>query len=269
MTETAHSDPRPYLSVVAWPGGFERDEVARLLAEAGVLDLPTLRMRLGQDPPMVLAQIEAATADRAVETLIGRGGDGFAFTLDDLAALGPTLRLKDLRVVEGGLDVDLWYGLGTTLALKDLQILIRAHLHRSVTKRREPPRLTSMHRRHRTWDSVKAEIEASVTKEVETSDKLDIHTADGSVYQIDGDKFSYTALGDLRGHADKANMDSMLELLGHLAPDAVVDGYFTLWRPPPGHERLRVPDARTNKDDPAFAFYSRWSALTYRHVMGA
>jgi hypothetical protein len=51
--------------------------------------------------------------------------------------------------------------------------------------------------------------------------------------------------------------------------DAVVDPYFPLWRPAPAFERLRLPLSRLNEEDPAFAFYSRWSALMYRHVMGA
>ena len=33
----------------------------------------------------------------------------------------------------------------------------------------------------------------------------------------------------------------------------------------PGQETV-IP---LNKDDPTFAFYSRWAALTYRHVMAA
>ena len=70
MTETAHSDPRPYLSVVAWPQGFERDEVARLLAEAGVLDLPTLRMRLGQDPRLLHVMMIHQMVEQLVTTFV-------------------------------------------------------------------------------------------------------------------------------------------------------------------------------------------------------
>ena len=106
------------------------------------------------------------------------------------------------------------------------------------------------------------------SRQVQTSDKLDVHTTDGSVFQIDGDKFGYSILGDLRGHSDRHNMDQMFELLAHLAPDAIVDPYFKLWTPPAGHHRLRLPDMKANNDDPAFAFYSRWVALLYRHLLG-
>lgn len=108
----------------------------------------------------------------------------------------------------------------------------------------------------------------AVVRSIQTSDKLDIHTKDGKVYQIDGDKFGFQVLGDLRAHTDKANMDQMCELLSHIAPDEIVDPYFSLWKPPAGHHRLRLPEMRRNNEDPAFAFYSRWAALMYRYLMG-
>ena len=45
-----------------------------------------------------------------------------------------------------------------------------------------------------------------------------------------GNKFDFSILGDLKGYGDKANMDSLCELLCHLAPDEVVDDYFKLRR---------------------------------------
>ena len=107
----------------------------------------------------------------------------------------------------------------------------------------------------------------TVTHQTTQSDKLDVHTTDGRVFQVDGDKFGYRVLGDLRKHGDKANMDAMLELLSHLAPDEIVDPYYSLWSAPPGHDRLRLPMMKINNDDPRFAFYSRWVALMYRQIM--
>ena len=165
------------------------------------------------------------------------------------------------------LAVELREGITTSIPFGDVLVLVRAHLHETVLGRGPPPRLSmTTLGRVRTWDSIKAQIESAVTKEVETSDKLDVHTTDGSVYRIDGDRFAFQVLGDLRGHTDKANMDSLVELLDHLCPDAVVDTFFKLWRPPPGHHRLRVPHGQ--RRDQAFDFYSRWATLTYRHVLG-
>ncbi len=258
----------PFLSIVAWPPDSERREVAALLAEAGGLDQATLNMRLGQRPPMVLERVDPSPAAQMIRNLVVSGGDGFLFTLDDLAGLGPTLGISDLSVTEGAFDLELRAGPQTRLRFDTIEVLVRAQLARTVTHRREPPR-PEMHlgRRMRSWDSIKAQIESSVTREVETSDKLDLHTTDGSVYQVDGDRFAYLALGALRGHGDKANMDSMCDLLSHLCPDAVVDTWYTLWRPPPGHDKLVVPSMTAARDDPAFTFYSRWAALTYRHIL--
>ena len=258
----------PFLSIVAWPSDWERGQLSALLAETGGLDQATLNMRLGRPPPMVLERVDPSPAARMIRDLVDSGGDGFLFTLDDLAGLGPTLGISDLGVTEGAIDVELRAGPRTSLRFDTIQVLVRAQLARTETHRRQPPR-HGMHigGRSRTWDSIKAEFESSVTREVKTSDKLDLHTTDGSVYQVDGDRFAYLALGALRGHSDKANMDSICDLLSHLCPDAVVDTWYTLWRPPSGHDKLVVPNMTAGRDDPRFAFYSRWAALTYRHVL--
>jgi hypothetical protein len=150
-----------------------------------------------------------------------------------------------------------------------LDILVRAQLVSTVKQVNPVRRVSSMGRRYRSFDSIKAEIESQATREVRVLELLDLHTSDGSVYRIDGDRFEFRALGAMRGHGAKANMDSMCELLGHICPDAVVDTYYELFRPPPGYQKLRMRGATGQRDDPAFAFYSRWAALTYRHVMMA
>lgn len=264
-----HEDPRPFLTIVSWPGGYDRRQLAQLLADCSGLDPFDLRYRLGQPPPMILGQIEADIAQRAVAGLTQRGGDAFTVTLDDLAALGPTLKIKDMRVNSAGnLDVDLWEGLSTTLRRDQVQILVRAQLRKTARKGpKRPIRMDSMTASNPMARRALAEG-ARPTRSLTTSDKLDIHTTDGSVYQVDGDKFDFQILGDLKGYSAKTNMDHLCELLSLLAPDEVVDDYFGIWRAPPGYDRLRLPALRPNGDDPAFAFYSRWAALMYRHVMG-
>lgn len=294
MPPSSHTDRRPFLTVVAWPEGLDRNQFAEMLCLSAGLDEPTARMRLGREPPMIVGQVDPAVAGAAVRSIIEFGGDAFAPTLDDMARLGGTLKIKDLRLAAGHLEIDLWRGLSTTIRRDQVQILVRAHLTATETERfaATPPSPAPMGtlghglvRTHLRGDissvagiaaggarafqaAYLANASSFTDRRTTTSDKLDIHTTDGSVYQIDGDKFGYRILGDLRGHGDKANMDSMCELLSHLAPDEVVDPYFSLWSPPPGYERLRLPEMKINKDDPAFAFYSRWAALLYRHVMG-
>ncbi len=263
-----HQDQRPFLTIVSWPGGYDRRQLAQLLADCSGLDPFDLRYRLGQPPPMILGQIEADIAQHAVAGLTQRGGDAFTVTLDDLAALGPTLKIKDMRVNSAGnLDMDLWEGLSTTIRRDQVQILVRAHLRNTVKGPAREIRMDSMTASEPMARRALAEG-ARPTRSLKTSDTLDIHTTDGSVYQVDGDRFDFQILGDLKGYSDKTNMDHLCELLSHLAPDEVVDEYFNIWRAPPGYDRLRLPESRPGGDDPAFAFYSRWAALMYRHVMG-
>ena len=87
MIDHHHADQRPFLTVVKWPDGWSREDVAQLIAESSGLDEPTLRLRLGKAPPTIVAQGEPAAVSNAVLALIGASGDAFAATLDDLAAL--------------------------------------------------------------------------------------------------------------------------------------------------------------------------------------
>ncbi len=267
MPTSAELTTWPFLSVVAWPEGWDRMSVAKLLAGFGALDLPTLNMRLGRTPPMVLDHVEPSVAPAMIAALVDRGGDGFLFTLDDLARLGPTMRIADLAVGEGTLDIKLHDGLETSVRSATVDVIVRARIVATVTRINPVRRANSLSRAYRSFDSIKAEVESQTTKDVQTTELLDLHTGDGSVYRIDGRRFAYQALGAMRGHSDNANMDSMFELLTHVCPDAVADTYYELWRPPPGYRKLRVPGMKGARDDPAFTFYSRWAALTYRHVM--
>jgi hypothetical protein len=179
------------------------------------------------------------------------------------------MRIADLAVGEGTLDIKLHDGLETSVRSATVDVIVRARIVGTVTKINPVRlrRLNSLSRAYRSFDSIKAEVESQTTKDIETTELLDLHTGDGSVYRIDGRRFGYQALGAMRGHGDKANMDSMYELLTHVCPDAVADTYYELWRPPPGYRSLRVPGMKATRDDPAFTFYSRWSAMTYRHVI--
>ncbi len=286
-------DPNPYLSVIAWPDGWTKEQVVDLLARKSGMDAPTLKFRVGQAPPMILGQVDPAAAKMAMDAIIEHGGDAFAPTLDQLTSLGPTLKIKDLRLEDGKLVVDLWRGPSAAIRREQVQILIRAHLDKSTlthlprassgigilgasTARPGPGQRSMVAYGLGGAAGLAVAYGAGyianasdyVEKITETSDKLDIHTTDGLVYQLDGDKFGYNILGELRGHSDKANMDAMCELLTHLAPEPIVDPYFSLWRTPAGYKRLRLPDMKINNDDPEFAFYSRWAALLYRHLMG-
>jgi hypothetical protein len=277
MAAPSH-DERVYLSVIAWPDGVDSPyDVRRLLADAFpepddpslAWDREALHNRVALQTPFVLGSVSREAGGRICATIRARGGDAFLASHRELAALGPTLKIRDLSLREGALDVAIWRGPEATIRTDSIVCLVRAHLSDSVVVRTPSrARLSQVHFIHHMPPSVRSEfVRDATTRKLQTSDKLDFHTADGSVFQIDGDKFGYQILGDMKGHSDKANMDRMFELLQHLADHAVADMYFPLWKPPPGYDRLRIPNARLNNDDPAFAFYSRWCALMYRHIL--
>lgn len=290
MSSASQPRDRVFLSVISYPEGMSHNEVAELLADGGGLDAPSLRLILRQTPPCIAGCYDRGAALGALRALVKRGGDGFAPSIADIEALGPTLKIRDLRLGGGGLEADLWRGPAATINPDDIQIIVRVRLSEKTVKPRSGVTGTSLLTSYTRpgasavafgWGMGGAyglavglyasggfSAESGVDRTLVLSHKLDIHTADGRVYQIDGDKFGYLILGDQRGYSDNENIDKMCELLAHLSPNAVVDPYFSYWHPPPGFQRLHLPQMRINRDDPAFAFYSRWSALMYRHVMG-
>ena len=265
---------RVFLSVIAWPDATRREKEA-LLEEAGAADpgasrdIASMRNRVALQPPMVLGSIGRAPGLRLCDAIRARDGDAFCCSLSDLEALGPTLKIRDLELVDGDLGVTLWRGPETIIRRESVRCLVRAHLSESVVIRTpHNARVSQLHFVGHMPPSVRDQfIRDATSRRVRTSDKLDIHTDDGSVFQLDGDKFGYRVLGDMRGHSDKANMDRMFELLQHLAGQAIADMYFPLWKPPPGFDQLRIPHAKLNRDEPDFAFHSRWVARMYRHIL--
>jgi hypothetical protein len=276
-------DGRRYLSPITWPPGLSREQLVSLLAGCG-LDEPTMRLRTAITPPGILGLYDGAIALAAARAVVEAGGDAFAPSLAEIEGLGATWKIRELRLEGGALHADFWRGGAMAIRPTEIQILVRAKLSEKGTKPEIPPpalarpgRLVplapvsvgaygvAVHLYAQWMQGGRSEPERTL----KTSDKLDIHLGDGLVAQIDGDKFGFGILGDLRGHSDHVNIGRTCELLVHLAPHAVVDPYFSYWRAPGDYKRLRLPDMRINNDDPAFAFYSRWSALMYRHVVHA
>lgn len=264
-----------YLSLITHPEQGGAEGSYRALLGAGVLDGQTLRLRLTLPAPVILGLMPRDAALRGTEALRAAGADSFICTRTEIEALGPTLKIRDLRVENGRFAIDLWRGGSETLPFEDIRFIIRASLVRQHA--RANPAASS------TGESIGFAVaapelaiarsavmptEPERIRSISTSEKLDLHATDGRVLQIDGDKFGWSALGSLKGHSDKANMDRMLELLRHFDHRAIVDEFFGMWKPPPDIRRFRIPQMTINGDDPAFAFYSRWAALMYRHITG-
>ena len=283
MSHHAH-DKFAYLSIITWPEGLDRRQQAELLASTGVIDAPSANLVVARDPPLIAGLFEYQSARTAAARIIAAGGDAFAPSIAELASLGPTMKIRELRIADGALAVEIWRGPSALIHPEHIQILVRGTLDITTDSQRDKrvadrvadevlERTSAVQygwaarmAAQRNIDNLREQAAS-----IQLSEKLDIHTTSGTVFQIDGDKFAFTALGDMRGHADAVNMRRMCELLSHLAPDAIVDDCFGLFRAPTAITRLlaAVPALRRNEEDPAFAFYSRWVALMYRHVMGA
>lgn len=287
-----------FLSVVAWPEDASRDQLARLLAEVTGMEVATARLRLGSQPPLIIGMFDEATAQRGAAQVEKAGGIPFVTSIADIESLGPTIKIRDMRFHAGRLYLDLWRGEPTSIEPKDIEVIIRGR--RSETKVRPAASASPMFnaaawRVHPMpgWGSFGAfgsyGLAASLyvwtqqrdgglhiddggllggasKRQLRHSHMIDLHIADGRVFQIDADKFGFQVLGEQRGHGDLVNTDRLCDMIAGLAPGVTVDPYFSLWRPPVEIGRIRIAQVNRNREDPAFALYSRWSALLYRHM---
>jgi len=205
-------------------------------------------------------------------------------SMNDIESLGPTFKIKDVRIESSGLTFECWRGDLVVIDPVNIDLIVRASLRENQTRASSITTLSGQNvdatqpmtgyglqgwaireeaaNNFRDW--------SAADRTVKTSHKLDVHVQSAlglaGVYQIDADKFAFRILGDLRGHSDNVNIDRMCEFFQHLNPNVIVDAYFPLWKPPPGAHRLRLPMMQYNKDDPSFAFYSRWATLIYRSL---
>ena len=289
-----------FLSVVAWPDGASRDEIAKLLANATGMEAATARMRLGHQPPLIVGMFDEAVAQRAVEIIEHSGGIAFVATTQAIEAFGPTIKIRDMMLNQGRVYLDLWHREPTNIDPKSITLIVRGR--RSEKKVRQASSPSPMFnaaawRVHpmSPWGSFGSfgsyGIAAALyvwmqdddqalaiddggllggasKRELRQSHMIDLHTDDGRVFQIDANKFGFQVLGDQRGQGDLVNTDRLCEMLAKLAPGVTVDPYFSLWRPPVEVGRVRIPGMTRTGEDPAFALYSRLSALLYRRMNG-
>ena len=270
MTIPASDHNQEYLMLCAWPDGMSRGDVARMLAGVTKYDPGTLRITIGPQAPSAIGSLESGEAQHAAEHVEQMGGSARSVTLEDLAALGPTINVRDLAVSEERFELKLSDDRSVALEFADLQLLVRGRLRIAekvpVSSRVRLDSLTIANPIRR-----KALIENAPPQQREsfkTSEKLDLHVSDGRIYQLDGDRFLYGVLGDSKEYSDIANMNKMFDLISHFATQAIVDDFFKIWVAPPGVRRFRIPGMKAYREDTGFAFYSRWAALMYRHVMG-
>lgn len=279
------ADDMRFVSLITPPTGLDAAAACGVMAPflGTVVDVGP--NRFGVPPCIVASTLDAHAAEAAVRAICSMGGDAFAPSLADIAALGATMKIKHLELPgDGTLRAEFWRSERVTFDAASVQVLVRASLGKRPAGlgNAEAEPIVDVARAGLVLADIMLDtpgvwcptaVDSTPAPPLRPtaiiSEKLDIHLSSGQVLQIDGDKFGFRVLGSLRGHSDKANIDAMIELLRHLSDKAVLDSFFGNFKPPPGINRLRLPDTRLNNDHPAFAFYSRWVALMYRHVMEA
>lgn len=268
----ANQGQEAFCTLITPPEGVAVDEFVRSLASEGLSDEPTLRHAMTRVPPLILAQSTPEISARCVGKIVDGGGDALSVTLRDLERLGGSIRVKGIRVQEDSLELELWRGPTAIVPTNRIDVFVLAHSTGSEITGRKP--LTSQeggYARSSTGGigQLRLPVDSSAPEtRIVAKNVLDIHTSNGSVFQIDGDKFGFDVLGDLRTQGDRQNLGRLYDMLRHLAPHAVGDTYYTQFKPPSAVKRLRLPGMQINDEKPPFAFYSRWVTLVYRHVMG-
>lgn len=264
-----------FVSVVFWEGDASPKGAARHIAAASGLDEPSLALALRRTAPAIVAETDGSRAAAAVGAIRDLGGEALAPTLTDIASAGAPIVVRELRVEPGAFDVEARSGPRTRIDVKNLQSIVRGSV--KTTQRATldeihdaARRAAHVHaRRHVTSAATGAHRAAKDAAarggRVSHRHFIDLHTHNGLVFQIDGDRFAWSALGDLRGGADGVNAAKMCELLTHLAPHAILDECFARWNPPASTSRLRLDGVDAAYRD--FAFYSRWIARIHRSLV--
>jgi hypothetical protein len=273
---------RAYISIVRWPSGFSREDRARTLVDALGLDDYHAGLRAAQEPPLVLARVDAALAPDIVARFRARKVSAFAMTQKHLRAHAAPILVKRLVPALGAQDpmymVEAWRGEGAGLRMADVFLIVRATLDRST-------RSFSAQSGNSLGVTVMAPefamIQGAVSGPVveRTTNHqftyiIDLYLNDGRRFRINSDRVSYDVLGKSRGYTDRENSDKLALRLATEAPAALIDVGFEQFRVPPEFTRdmVSVFGTRTTsqRDETAiFDFYSVWTHTIHRGLARA
>src|SRR5688572_30615319 len=119
-TVNAMSD-RAYITIVRWPRSFTRDDRILALVDALGLDTYHAGLRASQEPPQVLARVDAAVAPDIVARFRARKVSAFAMTQAYLQAQPAPMLVKRLVPALGADEpmymVEPWKGDGAGLRM--------------------------------------------------------------------------------------------------------------------------------------------------------
>jgi hypothetical protein len=273
---------RAYITIVRWPNGFSQDDCAQTLVDALGLDDYHARLRSAQEPPQVLARVDAALAPDVVAKFRARKVSAFALTHRHLQSHAAPVAVKRLVPALGASEpmymVEAWRGDGAGLRMSDVFLIVRATLDRSTrTFSAEAGNSLGVTVMAPEFAIIQGAVSGPIV-ERSTNHKftyiIDLYLNDGSRFRINSDRVSYDVLGKARGYTDRENSDKLALRLATEAPNAQIDVGFDQFRVPPDFTRdlVSVFGTRTTsqRDETAiFDFYSVWTYTIHRGLARA
>lgn len=258
------------VTLVTSPTPLPKEAIARL-AELLATDAYSIRLALNRSRPVILTpSAEADAAEQAVAELVRYGCEAYAIDQEGMKGLAEPLRLRTLEfhsdhlrfvLSQDNLVLSRWDNL-FLMVLGRCRLCVQERTRYSPT----PGRYT-----------MPGTVPQADSHRESLTEKLDIYFFDGSApVRIDCDRFSFQFLGSKRGLTDRQSLQTTLQAIQKLAPQAILDTGFEQFRRTGGaegrssrigHIPLGAGGMSTQKDvdddGPRFDSYSRLSFLIH------
>lgn len=282
---------RAYLAIIQWPDGWSEEVCGNLLAHAAVMDPYNALMAVKKGVPGVVALLDPAAADQAVDLLRSRGVMAVATRRSTMHEVPEPIGVKRLWWEEQGgrklLGFERWRGqpqLGVVDPAHQF-LLVRARLT-STERRVQRDRGTKGGRA--TVGFVVAGVGGAIfgaatgvgssnmsntsTRLAETMDLYLQSPAGVSCLRISAGRFDASIMGEQRGRSPAENMPLLATMLLEANQRTILDQDFELFRAPNdvvrGHFIGTSSSSVTRTTDAGeFDFYSAWSYLLYRSMV--
>ena len=217
------------------------------LADLLQTDPYSIRLVLNRPRPVILSRgLDEAGAQQAVTELTELGCEAYTFALEQLDGLAEPICPRTLEFHRDHLRFVLAEGNLVLAKWDNLFLLVhgrcRLHTRERGTFTPRPGQLIMM---PKTTESSKESV----------TDRLDIYFFDGSApARSDCDRFSFQFLGSKLGLSDAQSMQTTVQAIRKLAPQAALDSGFEQFR------RTAGPAGRTTRTDEA-DFKSGWMTI--------
>jgi hypothetical protein len=282
---------RAYLAIIQWPDGWSEEFCGNLLAHAAVMDPYNALMAVKKGVPGVVALLDPAAADQAVDLLRSRGVMAVATRRSTMHEVPEPISVKRLWWEEQAgtrmLGYERWRGQPQQGLIDPANqfLLVRARLT-STERRTQRDRGNKGGRATvgfmvagvggaligAATGSGSSQVSNTSTRLAETMD-LYIHTSAGALcLRISAGRFDASILGEQRGRSPAENMPLLATMLLEANRRTILDQDFEQFRAPNdvvrGHFIGTSSSSVTRTSDLGeFDFYSAWSYLLYRSMM--